>query len=111
MAILLSIVIFLSTVLPSTAQLGLASIYSGGRTARGDYLYGHEMAVAHRWLPLGTRILIVNKTTGRRVIAVVRDRGPYAGRGKIVDCLPRVASALGFGYRQGLARVELFRVL
>jgi rare lipoprotein A len=109
MAILLSALIILGSILPSQAQIGLASIFSGGRTARGDYLHGHEWAIAHRWLPLGTKVLITNKRNGRQVVAVIRDRGPYV-RGRIIDCLPRVAYALGFNHRQGLAKVEIFRV-
>lgn len=110
MAILLSLIIFLGSILPSYSQIGYASIFNGGKTARGDYLYGHEFAVAHKTLKMGTRILIINKYNNRRVIAVIRDKGPYI-RSRIIDCLPRVANALGFGYRQGLAKVEIFKVL
>ncbi len=80
----------------------------GWRTARvswyGPGFYGHTMAgggkltptsmvVAHRTLPFGTKVEIEYK--GRRVVAVVMDRGPYV-RGRTFDLGPGTAKALGF---------------
>lgn len=85
-----------------------ASVSSGWRTARASWygpgFYGHTMAgggkltptsmvVAHRTLPFGTRVEIEYK--GRRVIAVVKDRGPYVS-GRTFDLGPGTAKALGF---------------
>lgn len=84
------------------------STAGGWRTARvswyGPGFYGHTMAgggkltptsmvVAHRTLPFGTKVEIEYK--GRRVIAVVKDRGPYV-RGRTFDLGPGTAKALGF---------------
>ncbi|MCX8007348.1 MAG: septal ring lytic transglycosylase RlpA family protein [Coriobacteriia bacterium] len=80
----------------------------GWRTARvswyGPGFYGHKMAgggkltptsmvVAHRTLPFGTKVEIEYK--GRRVLAVVMDRGPFV-RGRTFDLGPGTAQALRF---------------
>lgn len=90
------------------AKAPARSSTGGWRTARASWygpgFYGHTMAgggkltptsmvVAHRTLPFGTKVEIEYK--GRRVIAVVRDRGPYV-RGRTFDLGPGTAKALGF---------------
>lgn len=93
---------------PRAARRPVASKSSGWKTARvswyGPGFYGHTMAgggkltptsmvVAHRTLPFGTKVEIEYK--GRRVIAVVMDRGPFV-RGRTFDLGPGTAKALGF---------------
>ena len=36
-----------------------------------------ENICAHRWLPFGTRVQLTCTTTGKSIIVVVQDRGPY----------------------------------
>jgi rare lipoprotein A len=48
-------------------------------------------------------VRVTNVRNGRSVAAPVRDRGPYV-KSRIVDCLPRVAAALGIN---GLGAVIL----
>ena len=105
MAILLSLAILIGSIVSSEAQIGLASVFNGGRTARGDYLHGHEMAVAHRTLALGTKINIKNLSNGLQTTAIIRDRGPFI-KHRIIDCLPRIATILGFR-KKGLQLVEI----
>jgi rare lipoprotein A len=62
-------------------------------------------SVAHRWLPFGTRLRIVNLDNGRSAYGTVEDRGPFI-RGRILDVSQGLARSLGFE-RQGLARVEI----
>lgn len=64
--------------------------------------------VAHRSLPLGTRIEVTNPENGRRAELVVQDRGPYI-RGRELDVSYAAAERLGFA-RNGLARL-LMRVI
>lgn len=87
-------------------QIGIASIWKGGRTSDGERVSPSEMACAHRTLPLGTVIRVTHARTKRSVQVTVRDRGPYA-RGKILDLTPAAASALGFERRAGIARVTV----
>jgi rare lipoprotein A len=40
----------------------------------------HGMTAAHRTLPFGTRLTVTNLKTGKSVIVVVNDRGPFTKR-------------------------------
>jgi rare lipoprotein A len=85
------------------AQSGIASVYSGGRTANGERAYAGGMTAAHRSLPFGTRVLVTNRRSGRSVVVRINDRGPFV-RGRVIDVTPAAARALGFS---GLAPVTL----
>jgi rare lipoprotein A len=87
----------------ASAQSGIASIYSGGRTANGEHCVASGMTAAHRTLPFGTRVLVTNRRTGRSVVVRINDRGPFV-RGRIIDVTPAAAHALGFS---GLAPVTV----
>ena len=87
----------------SHAQSGIASVYSGGRTANGEYAHSSRMTAAHRSLPFGTRVRVTNHKNGRSVIVRINDRGPFI-RGRVIDLTPAAARAIGFN---GLAHVSL----
>jgi len=87
----------------ASAQSGIASVYSGGRTASGERVAATSLAAAHRTLPFGTRVRVTNRHTGRSVVVRIVDRGPFV-RGRVIDVTPAAARALGFS---GLARVTL----
>ena len=98
--------LLVSTVaLPMTAsaQEGIASVYSGERTANGEYAYAAGLTAAHRSLPFGTRVRVTNHQTGRSVVVRINDRGPFVA-GRIIDLTPAAARALGM---DGLARVSV----
>jgi rare lipoprotein A len=63
----------------------------------------HAMTAAHRTLPFGTRVTVVNKRNGKRVVVRNSDRGPFV-RGRIIDLTPAAARAIGFS---GLTPVQL----
>lgn len=85
------------------AQSGIASVYSGGRTANGEVAHAGGMTAAHRSLPFGTRVRVTNHKTGRSVVVRINDRGPFI-RGRVIDLTPAAARAIGFN---GLAHVSL----
>ena len=85
------------------AQSGIASIYSGGRTANGERAVASGLTAAHRTLPFGTHVRITNQRTGRSVVVRINDRGPFV-QGRIIDVTPAAAQALGFS---GLAPVTV----
>jgi peptidoglycan lytic transglycosylase len=87
----------------ASAQTGLASVYSGGRTANGERAAASGLTAAHRTLPFGTLVRVTNKHTGRSVVVRINDRGPFV-RGRVIDVTPAAAHALGFS---GLAPVTL----
>ncbi len=96
--------IFLAT--RAEAQSGIASIYSGERTANGEYAHAHRMTAAHRSLPFGTKVKVINRHNGRSVVVRINDRGPFV-RGRVIDVTPAAAGALGFS---GLTSVTLLVV-
>jgi rare lipoprotein A len=87
------------------AETGIASIYaySGEKTANGERANPGGLTAAHKSLPFGTRVRVVNKRNGKSVVVRINDRGPFV-RGRIIDLTPAGARALGFN---GLAPVSL----
>ena len=84
-------------------QVGIASVYSGGRTASGERASPKQLTAAHRFLPFGTMVRVTSRKTGRSVVVRINDRGPYV-HGRVIDLTPAAASALGFS---GLEAVSL----
>src|SRR4051794_2947687 len=89
------------------AEEGIASIYAytTEKTASGEPANPHRLTAAHRTLPFGTRVQVVNKRNGKRVTVRINDRGPFV-RGRVIDLTPAGARALGFS---GLAPVSVIR--
>jgi len=86
-------------------QKGLASFYGKGtfQTACGKTLRSEkQLAVAHKSLPCGTKILFSRNGTSE--VGVVVDRGPYIG-GRTFDLSYKLAKRLGF-ISQGVAMVR-----
>ena len=78
----------------SATELGVASYYgAAGLTA------------AHRSLPMGSRVKVLNLDNGRSVILRITDRGPFI-RGRVIDVSTVAAEALGFR-NAGLAHVRI----
>jgi rare lipoprotein A len=92
-----------------TDQVGEASYYAarfaGRRTAAGTRFDQERAMVAHRTLPFGTVVRIVNLENGRSEIGTVEDRGPYS-RGRIIDLSRSLAQRLDM-IRSGVARVRV----
>ena len=95
--------VFVSSISLAHAQSGIASIYSGGRTANGEQAHPHRLTAAHRTLPFGTLVRVTNKRNGKSVVVRINDRGPFI-RGRIIDVTPAAARVLGFS---GLTQVTL----
>ena len=89
---------------------GLASWYGPGfhgrRTASGEAFNAGALTAAHRSLPFGTRVRVVNKRNGRSVVVRINDRGPY-GHGRVIDLSRAAARAIGIA---GLTPVSLARL-
>jgi rare lipoprotein A len=78
----------------SATELGLASYYGAA-----------GLIAAHRSLPMGSRVKVLNLDNGRSVILRIMDRGPFI-RGRVIDVSTAAAEALGFRYA-GLAHVKI----
>ncbi len=76
---------------------------SGSIMANGKPYNKMAMTVAHRTLPFGTHLLLINPTNNRGVIVTVTDRGPFI-KGRSLDCSEGVALKLGFR-RKGIEQL------
>jgi rare lipoprotein A len=82
---------------------GIASIYSDRQTASGEIMDAGKMTAAHRTLPFGTQVTVVNRSNGRSVTVRINDRGPFV-HGRVIDLSPAAGRALNI---DGLASVSL----
>jgi rare lipoprotein A len=69
--------------------------FAGRRTASGERFDPHAMTMAHRSLPLGTIVLVVNDDNGRSVALRVNDRGPFRAD-RVADVSRAASRELGF---------------
>ncbi len=94
-------------------EQGLASWYGadfhGRRTANGERYNMYAMTAAHKTLPLGTQLEVINRQTGRRIRVRVNDRGPFVA-GRVVDLSLAAARELGSA-AAGVVPVTLEAVL
>lgn len=88
---------------------GVASWYGGqfhGRQAADGTIFNMEgLTAAHRTMPLGSLIRVVNLENGRYLFVKVTDRGPYV-QGRILDLSHAAAVELGME-KGGLAHVQI----
>lgn len=95
-----------------SGQVGIASWYGsrfhGRPTASGRRFDRRALTCAHRTLPLGSKVRVENLTTGRSVVLLVNDRGPYFP-GRVIDLSERAAEVLGMK-ALGVAEVRIVRV-
>jgi rare lipoprotein A len=78
---------------------GLATYYhdslSGELTASGERYDPQELSAAHRTLPFGTRLRVRRTDVSSSPVCVtVNDRGPFAGKKRVVDVSRRAAEQL-----------------
>ena len=89
-------------------QHGNASFYShhlhGRPTASGQAYDANALTAAHRTLPLGTQLRVVNPKNDRSVVVTVNDRGPFS-KNRVLDVSSAAAHELGMK-RAGVTRVE-----
>jgi rare lipoprotein A len=87
----------------ASSEKGIASVYSGEKTANGEHAHASALTAAHKTLPFGTKVKVTNVSTGQSVVVRINDRGPYI-KGRIIDLTPAGARAIG---SSGLALVQL----
>jgi rare lipoprotein A len=89
---------------------GKASWYSiktnfGTRTASGERLSNDAPTAAHKTLPMGTKVRVINLNNNKSEIVTINDRGPFI-RGRIIDVTIGTAERLGF-VKNGVAPVKV----
>jgi rare lipoprotein A len=87
---------------------GVASWYGPGfhgkKTANGERFNTHDLTAAHKTLPFGTRLRVTDRRTGRHVLVVVNDRGPFTP-GRVIDLSLAAAKSLGM-IQRGIILVD-----
>lgn len=90
-------------------QLGKASWYGakfhGRRTSSGEIYDMHKVSAAHKTLPLGTYVKVLNLSNNRKSIVRINDRGPFV-KGRIIDLSYAAAKEIGL-VGPGVAEVEI----
>ncbi|MFQ5542995.1 MAG: septal ring lytic transglycosylase RlpA family protein [Nitrospiria bacterium] len=90
-------------------EVGFSSWYGkdfhGRPTASGEIYNMFGITAAHRTLPLGTLLRVIDLTTGRYVNVKVNDRGPFI-KGRILDLSYGAAKRLDI-VSDGIAKVEI----
>jgi rare lipoprotein A len=85
---------------PTVYQRGMAVYYGGRRDART------VLTAAHLTLPLGTWVEVTHARTGRSVLVLINDRGPFGQSERVIDLSSAAARALGI-MGEGVAPVTL----
>lgn len=90
------------------AEAGLAAVYSdrlhGRKTASGERYDRGRLTAAHKTLPFGTMVKVVNTKNQKTVTVRINDRGPVQA-GRILDLSPAAAKAIGISPK-GMAGVS-----
>jgi rare lipoprotein A len=98
---------------PILIQTGLASWYGppyhNRKSSNGEVYDMNAMTAAHRTLPLGSLVRVVNVKTGSSAIVRITDRGPFIGT-RIIDLSLAAAKKVDL-VRAGVSqvRVEVLR--
>ncbi|MDQ2180151.1 septal ring lytic transglycosylase RlpA family protein [Marinifilum sp. D714] len=91
------------------SEEGKASFYSdyfeGRKTSSGEIFHQWKYTAAHRSLPFGTWVKVVNLENKRSVIVLINDRGPFA-KGRIIDLSKEAAKQVG-NLNEGIFRVRI----
>ena len=93
-----------------SVQQGKASWYSirtnyGTKTASGQRLCNNAPTAAHKTLPMGTKVRVINMANNRSEVVTINDRGPYI-KGRIIDVTIGTAEKLGF-VKSGVVPVKV----
>lgn len=91
-------------------QSGVASWYGhpyhGRKTSNGETYNMWAMTAAHKTIPFGTWVRVLNPSNHREVIVRINDRGPFV-QGRVIDLSKGAAEKLGL-VQTGTANVKIF---
>ncbi|MEU7892063.1 septal ring lytic transglycosylase RlpA family protein [Nonomuraea sp. NPDC049152] len=78
----------------STGRCGASFYDEPQMTASGERFDPSALTAAHKSLPLGSKVRVINPSNGKAVVVRINDRGPYAG-GRCLDLSEAAFSAIG----------------
>ena len=73
--------------------------FSGRRTASGRHFNASGYTAAHRTLPFGSQLTVMNPDNGKSVTVVINDRGPFTS-GITLDLSAGAARVIGMSGTQ-----------
>ncbi len=82
-----------------------ADKFAGRRTANGQVFSQHKRTAAHKTLPFGTKVKVINLTNGKSVKVRINDRGPFV-QGRIIDLSKKAARKINM-VNAGVVNVEI----
>jgi rare lipoprotein A len=90
-------------------EVGIASWYGpgfhGNLTANGEVYDMYGVSAAHKTLPFGTIVRVIELDTRRSIVVRINDRGPFI-EGRIIDLSKGAAEELGI-VDKGITKVGL----
>ncbi|MBS1745743.1 MAG: septal ring lytic transglycosylase RlpA family protein [Bacteroidetes bacterium] len=106
---LLIAVILFSSCGKYLVQSGKASYYGdefvGRPMANGNKFSQHRLTAAHKTLPFGTKVIVINLVNHQRVKVHITDRGPFV-TGRIIDLSKKAARRIDM-INAGVVPVEI----
>ena len=91
------------------SETGKASYYAdkfvGRKTANGEIFRQGKRTGAHKTLPFGTKVKVINQQNGKSVKVRINDRGPFV-QGRIIDLTKKAARKINM-VQAGVVNVEL----
>jgi len=90
-------------------ETGSASYYAdkfvGRPMANGKKFSQHKLTAAHKTLPFGTKVTVINLSNHKRTKVRITDRGPFV-QGRIIDLSKKAANRINM-IDAGVVSVEL----
>lgn len=66
------------------SHYGAGDGYHGRTAADGSRFNAYGLTTAHRWMPFGTKLRVINPSNSKSVTVRVTDRGPFVP-GRVLD--------------------------
>ncbi|MFC6899204.1 septal ring lytic transglycosylase RlpA family protein [Nonomuraea dietziae] len=78
----------------SSGRCGASFYDEPQMTASGERFNPSALTAAHKSLPLGSKVRVINPSNGKAVVVRINDRGPYTG-GRCLDLSEAAFSTIG----------------
>ena len=80
--------------------------FNGRKTASGEVFNNSKQTAAHKKLPFGTTLKVINRTNGKWVLVKVNDRGPFS-KGREIDLSKKAFMDITDDKSKGLLKVDI----
>lgn len=80
--------------------------FNGRKTASGAIFDNNKQTAAHKELPFGTQVKVINRANGKWVYVTINDRGPF-GKGREIDMTKKAWMSITDDPKKGLLEVDI----